>query len=164
MVAPVENPQGSNLFQQTQETGPDYTNIIRWLGLDLVGQQNSQTNFISVFLIDARLQQMSDELQSSEPDLTAEYGVRSVGFRTNMARWIRARQQARHDDIFILSEHPPPPAPISDSIVMVPTTMEGLYLPAHAGSGQFCTVAIREGAGATDDDFDSESEPENLGN
>ncbi|POW11824.1 hypothetical protein PSHT_08294 [Puccinia striiformis] len=25
---------------------------------------------------------------------------------------------------------------------MVPTTMEGLYLPAHAGSGQFCTVAI----------------------
>ncbi|KAI7952540.1 hypothetical protein MJO28_003217 [Puccinia striiformis f. sp. tritici] len=51
MVAPVENPQGNNLFQQTQETGPDYTNIIRWLGLDLVGQQNSQTNFISVFLI-----------------------------------------------------------------------------------------------------------------
>ncbi|KAI9621087.1 hypothetical protein H4Q26_013281 [Puccinia striiformis f. sp. tritici PST-130] len=66
--------------------------------------------------------------------------------------------------VYRLSEHPPPPAPISDSIVMVPTTMEGLYLPAHAGSGQFCTVAIREGAGATDDDFDSESEPENLGN
>ncbi|KAI7934705.1 hypothetical protein MJO28_016678 [Puccinia striiformis f. sp. tritici] len=72
MVAPVENPQGNNLFQQTQAslTGPDYTNIIRWLGLDLVGQQNSRTNF------DTRLQQMSD---SSQCGLQDEYGLMDPG-------------------------------------------------------------------------------------
>ncbi|KAI9619322.1 hypothetical protein H4Q26_012006 [Puccinia striiformis f. sp. tritici PST-130] len=130
MVAPVENPQGSNLFQQTQDT---------------------------------RLQQMSDELQSSEPDLTAEYGVRSVGFRTNMARWIQVRQQARHNDIFMYFRRPQNSGDTvsyqclwcSQTIRAPPTSCANLrqhrdgsnhngriILACPPGSGQFCTVAI----------------------
>ncbi|KAI9602611.1 hypothetical protein KEM48_001812 [Puccinia striiformis f. sp. tritici PST-130] len=156
MVAPVENPQGNNLFQQTQDT---------------------------------RLQQMSDELQSSEPDLTAEYGVRSVGFRTNMARWIRARQQARHDDIFMYFRRPQNSGDTvsyqclwcSQTIRAPPTSCANLrqHRDGSNHNGRIILACPRrewailhgcnlppvaEGAGATDDDFDSESEPENLGN